>query len=194
MRVAVAIELTDNERAALTKWSRGRSTPARLVLRAKIVLLAADGLENKQIAAQLNCKRETVGKWRNRFATHRFHGVPSYVFDMHRPQSAVTTSACRGSSMTQRRTLAEFALVFVLLAIVGVSCGGNSPSGLDGVPEGELAPSGATFRWERELERNWEYVRKQLQNGLGPQSLGNQLLDHARHHDQRRERDQSDQE
>ena len=75
MRVAVAIELTDNERAALTKWSRGRSTPARLVLRAKIVLLAADGLENKQIAAQLNCKRETVGKWRNRFATHRFAGI-----------------------------------------------------------------------------------------------------------------------
>ncbi len=43
MRVAVAIELTDVERTVLTKWSRGRSTPVRLVLRAKIVLLAAEG-------------------------------------------------------------------------------------------------------------------------------------------------------
>ena len=75
MRVAVAIELSDEERITLTKWSRGRSTPARLVQRAKIVLLAADGLENKQIAVELHCKRETVGKWRNRFAEHRVAGI-----------------------------------------------------------------------------------------------------------------------
>jgi len=75
MRVAVAIELSDEERITLTKWSRGRSTPARLVQRAKIVLLAADGLENKQIAAQLNCTRGAVGKWRNRFAEHRVAGI-----------------------------------------------------------------------------------------------------------------------
>lgn len=75
MRVAVAIELTDKERATLTKWSRGRSTPARLVLRAKIVLLAAAGRQNKQIARQLGCKRETVGRWRNRFAQQRLAGI-----------------------------------------------------------------------------------------------------------------------
>jgi hypothetical protein len=44
MRVAVRIELTDDERAKLEGYARGRSTPARLVLRAKIVLLSADGL------------------------------------------------------------------------------------------------------------------------------------------------------
>ena len=68
MRVAVAIELTDEERKRLTKWSRGRSTPARLVLRARIVLAAADGKLNKDIAAELDCKRETVSRRRNRFA------------------------------------------------------------------------------------------------------------------------------
>ena len=68
MRLAVAIELTDEERKQLTKWSRGRSTPARLVLRAKILLAAADGKLNKDIAAELDCKRETVARWRNRFA------------------------------------------------------------------------------------------------------------------------------
>lgn len=64
MRIAKAITLTDEERAALTKWSRGRSTPARLVLRAQIVLAAADGRENKDIAAELGCTRRTIGVWR----------------------------------------------------------------------------------------------------------------------------------
>ncbi|MCC7422444.1 MAG: helix-turn-helix domain-containing protein, partial [Planctomycetaceae bacterium] len=41
-----------------------RSTPARLVLRAKIVLAAAEGRENKDIAAELGCTRRTVGEWR----------------------------------------------------------------------------------------------------------------------------------
>lgn len=75
MRVAVAIELSDEERITLTKWSRGCATPVRLVQRAKIVLLAGDGLKNKQLAAELHCKRETVGKWRNRFAEHRLAGI-----------------------------------------------------------------------------------------------------------------------
>ena len=68
MRVAVAVELTKEERTVLTKWSRGRSTPARLVLRAKIVLWAAEGMLNRDIDARLGCKRETVSRWRNRFA------------------------------------------------------------------------------------------------------------------------------
>jgi transposase len=75
MRVAKAIVLTDEERTMLTKWSRGRSTPARLVLRAKIVLSAARGVENKDIAAELGCTRRTVGTWRNRFAQSGLDGI-----------------------------------------------------------------------------------------------------------------------
>ena len=62
MRIAKAITLTVEQRTMLTKWSRGRSTPARLVLRAKIVLAAADGRENQEIAAELGCTRRTVGR------------------------------------------------------------------------------------------------------------------------------------
>ncbi len=69
------IELTDSERAALIKWSRGKRTQARLVLRAKIVLLAADGLENQVIADRLNISEPTVGKWRNRFGALRCEGI-----------------------------------------------------------------------------------------------------------------------
>ena len=75
MRVAKAIVLAEGERAMLSKWARGRRTPARLVLRAKIVLAAADGRENKDIAAELGCTRRTVGTWRIRFAQERLAGI-----------------------------------------------------------------------------------------------------------------------
>lgn len=75
MRVAAAIELTDEERVTLERWSRGRSTPARLVQRAKIVLAAAAGSRNDQIAADLGCTRRTVGVWRSRFLTGRIAGI-----------------------------------------------------------------------------------------------------------------------
>lgn len=75
MRIAIAMGLTDEERTRLTKWSRGRSTPARLVLRAKIVLAAAQGRQNKDIAVELGCTRRTVGRWRNRFAANRLTGI-----------------------------------------------------------------------------------------------------------------------
>ncbi|MBL8818592.1 MAG: hypothetical protein JNL58_21370 [Planctomyces sp.] len=50
MRVAPAIELSDEERKTLTRYSRGRNTPVNVVLRAKVILLAADGLQKMVIA------------------------------------------------------------------------------------------------------------------------------------------------
>ena len=75
MRFAVAIQLTDEETKTLKKWSRGRSTPARLVLRARIVLLAAEGMMNAAIAEELDTDRECVGRWRKRFAEERLAGI-----------------------------------------------------------------------------------------------------------------------
>ncbi len=75
MRIAKAILLTSEERVTLAKWARGRSTPTRLVLRSQIVLAAADGRENRDIAAELGCTRRTVGTWRNRFADDRLAGI-----------------------------------------------------------------------------------------------------------------------
>ena len=68
MRVAPTITLSDDDRRTLKSWSRGRSTPARLVQRARIVLMAADGSENIDIARELGTDRQTVGRWRTRFA------------------------------------------------------------------------------------------------------------------------------
>ena len=75
MRVAPQITLDDKERKILQRWSRGRSTPARLVLRAKIVLLAAKGTQNNDIASELGTERTIVGRWRSRFAQHGLAGI-----------------------------------------------------------------------------------------------------------------------
>jgi len=75
MRVAPKIELSPDEKTILSKWSRGRSTPARLVLRAKVVLLAAEGVQSREIALRLKTSRQTVGLWRSRFAARRCAGI-----------------------------------------------------------------------------------------------------------------------
>ena len=72
---AVPVELTDDERARLESWSRRRATAQALALRARIVLAAADGLSNLEIAEQLGVSRPTVTKWRNRFAELRLDGL-----------------------------------------------------------------------------------------------------------------------
>ena len=75
MRRAVSILLTDVERQTLQSWSRSRTLPARLVTRAKIVLLAGEGVQNNDIAAKLRLDRSVVARWRNRFAEDRLDGI-----------------------------------------------------------------------------------------------------------------------
>ena len=60
MRRACQITLSDADRTTLERWSRGRSTQARLVTRSRVVLAAAEGKENKDIAAELKISRGAV--------------------------------------------------------------------------------------------------------------------------------------
>jgi transposase len=73
--VAVVIELSDDERAQLEAWTRRRTSAQGLALRSRIVLLAAEGLKNTEIAERLRVTRPTVTKWRSRFAEHRLDGL-----------------------------------------------------------------------------------------------------------------------
>lgn len=75
MRVAPEIVLTDEERAELSKLVRSKRTSVRLALRARIVLLAADGARNKDIAEQLGVGRVQVSRWRERYARSRLAGI-----------------------------------------------------------------------------------------------------------------------
>ena len=75
MRVAVSIELSAEERATLEKWARSRTSEVRLAQRAQMVLLAAEGMANRDIAQAVGAGRVAVGRWRNRFAEQRLAGI-----------------------------------------------------------------------------------------------------------------------
>lgn len=69
------VELTANEREALSTHSRRRKASQQLVLRSKIILRCADGLPNTAVAKELGISNWTVGKWRSRFQRFRLAGL-----------------------------------------------------------------------------------------------------------------------
>jgi transposase len=70
-----AIELAPEERRVLEARARKYTLPHRDVVRAKAILLAADGWENEEIAARLDLSRPKVSKWRKRFFEQRLAGL-----------------------------------------------------------------------------------------------------------------------
>ena len=69
------IELTAAERDKLEALSRRYTAPYRDVVRAKIILYAAQGLANDEIAQRLDTPRQIVSKWRKRFFEQRLAGL-----------------------------------------------------------------------------------------------------------------------
>ena len=82
MRIAAAVVLNPEQRQALERMARARSMPARLVERARIVLLAADGMENKQIARRMSLTEKKTARWRSRFLAG---GITALQKDAPRP-------------------------------------------------------------------------------------------------------------
>lgn len=70
-----AIQLSPEERAALEARSRQYTSPYWFVMRAKVILLAAEGWENKDIGDALQMPRQVVSKWRKRFFHERLAGL-----------------------------------------------------------------------------------------------------------------------
>jgi transposase len=101
MKTAPIIVLSNDERKTLTAWSRGRSTPARLVLRAKIILAAADDKTNESIAAECHTSKPTVGRWRSRFAALRIVGIEK---DASRPGRTPAIAAETVTRILQKTT------------------------------------------------------------------------------------------
>jgi transposase len=75
MHLAPTIILSPEERSKLATWTRATSLPVRLVQRARIVTMAADGITNQDIAQQLDISRPTVQLWRERFLALRMTGL-----------------------------------------------------------------------------------------------------------------------
>ncbi|MGY9067030.1 IS630 family transposase [Streptomyces sp. CAS3] len=87
----LSLELSDHERRVLRGWLRKQTASQVLVLRSRIVLACAQGRPNAQVAQDLGASRETVRKWRARFAADRLEGLAD------RPRSGR-----RGRSRTSR--------------------------------------------------------------------------------------------
>ena len=87
VRVAPAIELTSEEESELTRLVRSKRTSVRLAQRAHIVLLAALGLQNKEIAEQLGIGRVQVARWRERYLEA---GLPGIERDL--PRGGISTA------------------------------------------------------------------------------------------------------
>jgi transposase len=86
--VAVQIKLAEGEREQLEAWSRRPTSAQAVALRSRVVLAAAEGLKNTEIAARLAVDVATARKWRNRFAEYRLDGL----LDEPRPGQPRTVS------------------------------------------------------------------------------------------------------
>jgi transposase len=73
--IAVVIELSEAEREQLESWSRRRTSAQAVAERSRIVLAAAGGLKNTEIAERLGIHRASAAKWRSRFAEYRLDGL-----------------------------------------------------------------------------------------------------------------------
>jgi transposase len=99
---ATALPVTPDDRAVLRHWSSATQAPAALVQRAKLLLLAADGVPNTEIAERLGISRPTVIAWRKRYAREGLttqladrprRGRPQTVRRSRRAQILATTLA-----------------------------------------------------------------------------------------------------
>lgn len=101
MRVARSVVLDAEQREDLERQARGRSLPARQVERARIVLYAADGWQDKDIAAQLGITPEKAARWRNRFLDD---GTKALVQDAPRPGRPRTVETSKVKEIVAKTT------------------------------------------------------------------------------------------
>src|SRR5215208_1287358 len=69
------IELSDDDRLELERRASALTLPFRVVQRARLILYAAEGLADKEIAVRCDCHPQVVGKWRRRFCERGIEGL-----------------------------------------------------------------------------------------------------------------------
>jgi transposase len=114
VRVAIEIVLSDEEQAELSGLIRSKLTSVRLAQRARIVLLASQGLQNQEIADALEVGRIQVARWRERYAQGRLAGIerdlprgaPPVKVDVARLVELTTQSTPEAATHWSTRTMA----------------------------------------------------------------------------------------
>ncbi len=123
--LAVAIVLGDAEKGALTALTRKHGAPQSLAARARIVLAAPGGLDNKAIAAKVGVCVATAGTWRNRFAERRLDGL----YDEPRPGAPSCCASTRRARFRPSTARSHFC-----------RCGPGRPSGAPTTTSGMEQP------------------------------------------------------
>src|SRR5215475_956117 len=101
MRVAPQVVLTDGQEQTLRQWARGRSLPARQVERARVVLLAAEGKQDLEIAAEIGISNQKAARWRKRFLEFGLAGLEK---DAPRPGRAHTITLAKVGEVISKKT------------------------------------------------------------------------------------------
>ena len=101
MRVAPVISLTDEQQRELSRLARSKRTSVRLAQRAQIVLLAAQGLQNTDIAERLGLGRVQVARWRERYLAGGVQGIER---DLPRGAPPVKVDVARLVELTTQTT------------------------------------------------------------------------------------------
>src|ERR1044072_760565 len=101
MRVAPQVILTDEERRTLRQWARGRSLPSRPVERARVVLWAAAGRQDLEIAAEVGISNQKAARWRKRFLKLGLAGLEK---DAPRPGRTPTVTSSQVQEVVRKTT------------------------------------------------------------------------------------------
>ena len=117
-RPAPEILLSSEEKETLLRWMRSSKSEQRMVQRARVILLAASGLNGKQIAARMKTRAARVSKWLRRFARERIAALNDS------PRSGEKRR--KYTSATEERILK--ALDQPSLAVIAAGTGGCFPS------------------------------------------------------------------
>src|SRR3954451_4797009 len=101
MRIAPQITLSQEQERTLQQWARGRSLPARQVERARVVLLAAAGKQDLEIAAEVGISNQKASRWRKRFLKLRLAELEK---DAPRPGSTPTITSAKVQQIARKTT------------------------------------------------------------------------------------------
>lgn len=101
MRVAPHVVLTDEQQRTLQQWARGRFLPSRQVERARVVLLAAAGKQDLEIAAEVGISNQKAARWRKRFLEMGLAGLEK---DAPRPGRTPTITSDKVQQVVRKTT------------------------------------------------------------------------------------------
>ena len=101
MRVAPPVMLTEDQKRTLHQWARGRSLPSRQVERARVVLLAAAGKQDLEIAAEVGISNQKAARWRKRFLKLGLAGLEK---DAPRPGRTPTITSAKVQEVVRKTT------------------------------------------------------------------------------------------